>query len=122
MVLTLSLDYTFEEMPSDTYSTSSQLRSEKGLQVAESSLRSQCNDVILMKLNGKLEVTSNISGVSITESNMESFLRSVADVVERFGLDTFFYAISVIVLLLLVMSPNVDRCLTNLMCITTSLN
>ena len=77
---------------SDTYWSTSQLCSEKGLQVAEISLHSQRNDTMSMKFNGKLEVTSNTSGVSLTEINMELFLRSVADVVELFGLENFFYA------------------------------
>jgi len=77
---------------SDTYSSTSHLRGDKVLQVAESSLHSQRNYVTSIKFNGKLEITSNTSGVSLTEPSMESFFRSVVDVVERFGLKTFFYA------------------------------
>lgn len=44
-----------------------------------------------MEFNMKLEVSCNINSVSLTELNMTSFSRSVADAVERCGRETWFY-------------------------------
>ena len=75
---------------SSVYSSTSQLRSEKGLQVAESSLHNQRNNTTSLKFNGKLDVTSGETA-TLTELNMDSFIHSIADVVERFGLENLFY-------------------------------
>ena len=72
-----------------TYSSTSQLQSEKGLQVEEISLHSQTNNTTSLKFNGKLEVTE-ISSATVYEYNMESFLRAIGDIVEHFGLKPSF--------------------------------
>merc|ERR1740124_1351391 len=73
-----------------SYSSISQLRTEKSLNAAETSLHSQKGNTTSLKFNGKLDVTEeNIA--SLTELNLEGFLRAVGDMVERFGLETFFY-------------------------------
>ena len=73
----------------ESYSRTSQLRSEKVLQVADSTLHSQQNSTTSLKFNRKLDVTEDNSA-SLSELNMESFLRATGDIVERFGLETFF--------------------------------
>ena len=71
-----------------SYPSTSQPCSEKGLQVAENFLHLQKNNTTSLKFDGKLDVTKENSA-SLSEFNMEGFLRSVADLVEHFGLETF---------------------------------
>ena len=44
---------------------------------------------MLLKFNRKLDVTKDSSS-SFSQFNMESFLRAVGDIVERFGLENFY--------------------------------
>ena len=73
-----------------SYSSTSQLRTEKSLNAAETSLHSQRGNTTSLKFNGKLDVTEE-NTASLTELNPEGFLRAVGDIVERFCLETFFY-------------------------------
>jgi len=43
-----------------------------------------------LKFNGKMDVTEGNTS-SLIELNLEGFLRDVGDIVDRFGLETFFY-------------------------------
>ena len=83
----LTIEYKLSE--ADGYNSTSQLRSEKSLNLAETALHAQRNDTTSLKFNGKLDVAPNTA--SLSELTLESFLRSVGDIVERFGLETFFY-------------------------------
>jgi len=74
---------------SNGYSGTSQLRSKKSLNLAENSLYSQRNDTTTLKFNGKMGVKENTA--SLSELNLEGFLRAVGDTVECFGPDKFFY-------------------------------
>ena len=85
-----ALDSAYKLTTKFSYSSTSQLRTEKSLNVAETSLHSQKGSTTLLKFNGKLDVTEE-NTASLTELNLEGFLRSVGEVVERFGLETFFY-------------------------------
>ena len=73
-----------------SYASTSQVRSVRSLSIAETALHTQRADNSSLKFNGKLEVT-NENQSSLTELNMEEFLRSVGETVERFGLQSFFY-------------------------------
>ena len=84
------LDSGYCLISADTYSSTSQLRSIKGLQMAETQLHSHRDSTTSLKFNGKLDVTDG-EVATLTELNMEAFLRSVSGVIERFGLETFFY-------------------------------
>jgi len=64
----------------------SQLRSEKGLHVADTSLHFQRSNITSLKFNGKLDVTRDKT-TTLTELNMGAFLRSVSNIAERFGLE-----------------------------------
>lgn len=70
-----------------SYSSTSQIRSEKSLNVAEIVLHAQRSSTTTLKFNGKLEATSE----NQSTLNMEGYLRAVEEMVERFGLQTFFY-------------------------------
>ena len=84
-----SLDKDYSLTNRNGYSGTSQLRSKKSLNLAENSLYTQRDDTTSLKFNGKMDVASNT--VSLSELNLESFLRAVGDTAERFGLETFFY-------------------------------
>ena len=84
-----SLDASYKLTNQNGYSSTSQLRSEKSLNLAENSLYTQRDDTTSLKFNGKMNVTANTA--SLSEMNLESFLQEVGDTVERFGLETFFY-------------------------------
>ena len=58
--------------------------------MAETSLHAQKGNTTSLKFNGKLDVTEE-NTASLTELNIEGFLRGVGDVVKLFGLETFFY-------------------------------
>ena len=60
--------------------------------MAESALYSKRNNTVLLKFNEKLDVNEDRS-VSLSEFNMEPFIRAIGDIIEHFGLDTFFYVI-----------------------------
>ena len=66
------------------------MRTENILSIAETSLHSQRADTTSLKFNGKLDITEEHTA-SLTELNLEGFLRSVGDIVERFGFENFFY-------------------------------
>jgi len=61
----------------------------KSLEMAETSLHSQRGDTTSLKFHGKLDVTEG-NKASLTELNLEGFLRGVGAIVKRFGLETFF--------------------------------
>lgn len=54
------------------YSSTSQLRSEKSLNLAENSLYAQRDDSTSVKFNGKMDTTTNTA--SLSELTLESFL------------------------------------------------
>ena len=58
------------------YSSTSQLRSEKNLNVAETSLFKQRSDTTSLKFNGKMDVKEE-NTASLSELNLEGFLRAV---------------------------------------------
>ena len=58
--------------------------------MAESALHSQQKNTTSLKFNGKVDVTK-YNNVSLSEFNMELFLRAIRDIVECFGFKTFFY-------------------------------
>ena len=76
----------------NSYSSTFQLCSKKGLQVVKSALHSQRINTTSLQFNRKLDVTEDHSE-SLSEFNIESFLRAVRDIVEHFDLDTFVYVI-----------------------------
>ena len=57
--------------------------------MAETVLYNQKNDTTSLKSNWKMDV-KEVHTTSLSELNLERFLRSVGDTVERFGLETFF--------------------------------
>ena len=73
-----------------SYTSTSQIRSERSLNVAENALHTQRADTTTLKFNGKLELSSENQS-TLTELSMEGYLRAVGEMVERFGLQTFFY-------------------------------
>ena len=73
----------------DGYNSTSQLRSEKSLNLVETALHTKRDDTTTLKFNGKLDVATNTA--SLSELTLEDFLRAVGSIVERFGLETFFY-------------------------------
>ena len=84
------LDNQYELSHTDTYASTSQLRNEKQLSVAETSLHNQRNNTTTLKFNGNMDVKES-NTASLTEMNLDMFLRNVGDIVERFGLEPFFY-------------------------------
>ena len=84
------LTETYELASSFSYSGTSQIRSERSLNVAETSLHTQRANATTPKFNGKLEVSSDNQS-TLTELSMEGYLHAVEEIVERFGLQTFFY-------------------------------
>jgi len=73
-----------------SYSSTSQIRSEHSLNIAETSLHDLRSNTTSLKFNGKLDVTEG-DPLTLSELSMEAFLRSVADIIERFDLEIFFY-------------------------------
>ena len=71
------------------YSGTSQLKSEKILNLAENSLYYQRNDTVTIKFNGKVDVKEDTA--SFSDLNLEGFLCAVGNTIERFGLETYFY-------------------------------
>ena len=84
------LDNKYKLTQAHCYSSTSQLRTEKQLSVAESALYTQRNSTTTLKFNGKMDVRES-NTASLSELNLEAFLTGVGDTVERFGLETFFY-------------------------------
>ena len=84
------LDNEYKLTQTHCYSSTSQLRTEKQLSVAESALYTQRSNTTTLKFNGKMDVKES-NTASLSELNLEAFLNSVGDTVERFGLETFFY-------------------------------
>lgn len=73
-----------------THSSTSQLHSDKCIQLAKISLHTRQNNTTSMKFSGKLEVTNNSGSVFLSELNMESLLRPVGDISKCFCLVPFF--------------------------------
>ena len=71
------------------YYATSQLCSEKGFHVVETSLYSQRSENISLKFNGKSYIAKG-NTATLTKLNMEKFLRAVGNVIERFGLEKFY--------------------------------
>jgi len=74
----------------NSYSSTSQTRSERSLNMAEKSLHALWINTTSLKFNGKLDVTEGDTS-TLSELNMGAFLCSVAEIVEQFDLETFFY-------------------------------
>jgi len=74
----------------NSYSSTSQIRSKRSLNIAETSLHALWVSTTSLKFNGKLDVTEGDPS-TLSELNMECFLRLVACIIERFGLETFLY-------------------------------
>jgi len=84
----LTLDYKLTSP--NSYSSTFQIRSECSLNMAETSLYALRINTTSLKFNGKLDVTEGDTSM-LSELNTEAFPRSVADIVEQFGLERFFY-------------------------------
>jgi len=74
----------------NSYSSTSQIRSNRSLNMAETSLHAFRINTTSLNFNGKLDVTEGDPS-TLSEFNMDAFLHAIADIVERFGLETFFY-------------------------------
>jgi len=85
-----SLTSEYKLLSPNSYSSTSQIRSNRSLNIAETSLHALQVSTTSLKFNRKLDVTEGDSS-TLSDFNMESFLRSVADIIEYFGLETFFY-------------------------------
>ena len=82
-----SLTTDYHLASNQTYNSTSQLRNQKNVTVVETSLHAQKSDTTSLKFNENLEVSTS----SLTEYNMEGFMRAVGETVERFGFEPFFY-------------------------------
>jgi hypothetical protein len=84
----------YKMIPRPSYRYSTQLQNTKSLEKIESHLHSNMKDTLILKFNGKLETRSSstpISDSSRTETDKEEFLSDVQDMVEHYGLQSFFY-------------------------------
>ena len=86
------LDSSYCMNPKPCYRYSTQLRNTKSLERIESHLHSNMKDTSIVKFNGKIETskTSSANG-SRTETDKEEFISEVQDMVQRYGLQSFFY-------------------------------
>jgi len=99
VVLILSLDFyvggdsltsEYKLSSLNSYSSTSRIRSKRSLNIAETPLHAFWVSTTSLKFNSKLDVTEGDPS-TLSELNMDSFLRSVADIIEHFGLENFFY-------------------------------
>ena len=86
-----ALDTAYKLKDGSCYSCTSQLRNEKQLNVAETSLYEQRNNTTTLKFNGNMDVQEP-NTASLSELNLEQFLRNVGDAVEMFGLETILHS------------------------------
>jgi len=85
-----SLMSEYKLLSSNSYFSTSQIRSKRSFNIIETSLHALWVSTTSLKFNGKLDVTEGDPS-TLSELNMESFLQSVADIIEHSGLETFFY-------------------------------
>jgi hypothetical protein len=85
------LNSSYQMKPKPSYRYSTQLRNTKSLEKIESHLHSNMKDTTIVKFNGKMETskTSSSNG-SRTELDKEEFISEVQDMVQRYGLQSFF--------------------------------
>lgn len=85
-----TLDENYNLESSFSYSNISQIRSERSLNIAETALHAQRSELTSSKFNGTIDVSEGDPS-TLSELNTEGFLRVVGDMVERFGMQSFFY-------------------------------
>lgn len=86
----LALNQDYKLTSAQSYSSTSQFRTENSLNMDETSLHSQRGNSTSLKFNGELNFAEGNTD-SLTELNLEGFLRAVGVIVKRFGIETFCY-------------------------------
>ena len=84
----LEIDYSLAST-SNAYKSASQLRNIKVCTTNENYLHKRKDETTSLKFDGKLDTSS--SSTSKTELDKKQFIHALRDLVQRFGLQTFFY-------------------------------